>query len=166
MSDRGRRGFRRVGVADVAGLELRPRDRARLELAQGWLAIVGPAVARAVRADRLQRGVLEVVAADARWAAVLGRDVPSIAAQLAAARPELGIRKVRLRVEGTDGPGAVQDLPPRDDAGAASSPSPRPTYRAPRPVPDALGSVDPDPDTMRARLERAAARLLERRTPR
>lgn len=162
MSGRRGRGFRRVGVADVAGLELRPRDRARLQLAQGWLAIVGPAVARAVRADRVQRGVLEVVAKDARWAAVLGRDVPSIAAQLAAARPGLRIRKVRLRIDGAAEPGAVEALPPCDPD-RPWPPAPGAPFRAPRPEPDALRSVEPDADTMRARLERAAARLVERR---
>ena len=82
--------------------DLRRSQARRLRLAYAWTSVAGPALARRVEAVRVARGVLELEISDPRWAGEVKSLVPSLAGRLAGRFPDLGIRKMRLRLVGSE----------------------------------------------------------------
>jgi predicted nucleic acid-binding Zn ribbon protein len=93
---RRRRGFERVGSFRPEQLGL-PKGRTNdLQLALAWKRVAGDAIARHAMALRVRRGVLEVEVQEGRWAATVRDLMRRLTGRLAAACPELGVRKFRL----------------------------------------------------------------------
>ena len=147
---RRRKGFRQVGQLSPRGMGL-PIGRAReLRAAHAWISVAGEAVARRARAW-VQRGVLEVEVAEPVWHQTLEPMLPELAWRLAAAYPELGVVRYRLRTPVTT------KLPP-----ARSLPADAPEL----PTGGGPEATRPEPRTgkgdLRKRLESLGQRYLER----
>jgi len=150
MRRRGEGGFRAAGSfsAEAAGL---PKTLTKkLELLRAWRAVAGPILADRARAVQILRGTLELEVADPAWARQVVPLLPAIAARLARAAPQLGIRKFRIGVAG-----AVR---------VPRSPVPEDTSEAPEPSPRAaLAAVAPElapPSNPAERIEELARRYL------
>lgn len=148
-------GFRPLGHAS---LDLPARQARALRLSHGWLRIAGEGIARRVRAERIERGVLELVVDDPRWGRELSHLLTRLAGGLASSCPDLGIRRLRVRVEGEPGMPPAQALP----AGPAVwRPAPEPDrVKAAGETEGAERSEVDEPAT--ERLGRLASRYLER----
>jgi hypothetical protein len=114
---RRRRGFERAGCLPVEQLGL-PRARGReLVLAAAWHRVAGEAITRRARAIAIRRGVLEIVFDDERWLDALKSAIPHLAARIARACPELGVRRFRLLRAGCECPDPPVPLPRVDEDG-------------------------------------------------
>jgi len=91
-------GFEKIGSVMPDDADLRGPQARRLRLAHAWATVAGPALSRRVHAVRIARGVLELEIADPRWAGEVKSLIPSLAGRLAGRFPDLGIRKMRLRI--------------------------------------------------------------------
>jgi hypothetical protein len=89
-------------------------------LAAAWRRVAGEAIASRTRATGIRRGVLEIVCDDERWLDALASAIPRLAARLARERPDLGVRRFRLRREGHERDGRPIPLPTEDEAREAS----------------------------------------------
>jgi len=98
---RRRRGFEHVGRLPAGQLGLPPRLAKELLLATAWRQVAGETIARRAAAVRVKRGVLEIRVPDEHWAAMISELIPRIAGRMAAAYPELGVRKFRMQREGS-----------------------------------------------------------------
>jgi len=130
-----------------------PTTKAReLLLAHAWTELAGEAMARRATAV-IRRGVLEVEVEEPSWRAALESLLPELAARLARAYPELGVRRYRLRWPGEAGPPPPHALPAVEPTPATSSPLSRSSSTA-RPEPPA--------EPLERRLEALRERYLER----
>jgi len=116
-----------------------------LWLQQTWQREAGETLARWVRVVGIRRGVLEMEAADRNWYDAVAPLLGGLAGRLAALDPRMGIRKVRLRIEGeAETPPAVAVTPAAStqvaerDAGPASPRRDRAAGRKPEQDPTAL----------------------------
>ncbi len=100
---RRRRGFEPVGRLPASQLGLPPRLARELLLAAAWRHVAGETIARRA-VVRMSRGVLEIRVPDEHWATMISELIPRIAGRMAAAYPELGVRKFRLQREGNSTP--------------------------------------------------------------
>ena len=100
---RRRRGFERVGRVPANQLGLPTRLAKELLLAAAWRHVAGETIARRA-AVRVSRGVLEIRVPDEHWATLISELIPRIAGRMAAAYPELQVRKFRLHREGNRTP--------------------------------------------------------------
>lgn len=100
---RRRRGFERVGCVPASQLGLPSRLAQELLLAAAWRHVAGETIARRTAA-RVSRGVLEIRVPDEHWATLISELIPRIAGRLAAAYPELQVRKFRMQREGNRTP--------------------------------------------------------------
>ncbi len=100
---RRRRGFERVGRLPASQLGLPPRLARELLLAAAWLHVAGETIAGRA-AVQVRRGVLEIRVQDERWAAMISELIPRIAGRMAAAYPQLGVRKFRMQRAGDGRP--------------------------------------------------------------
>ena len=105
---RRRKGFERAGSFRPDQLGLPARQARELLLALGWLRVAGEGIARHATPIHVRRGVLEIVVRDSRWAETLRELLPGLTCRLAAAYPELGIRKFRLLEAESEGAGEQQ----------------------------------------------------------
>jgi len=97
------RGFERIGRVSASQLGLPARLTKELLLATAWRHVAGETIAR--RAEvRVSRGVLEIRVPDEHWAKMISELIPRLAGRMAAAYPELGVRKFRMQREGTRSP--------------------------------------------------------------
>ena len=80
-----------------------PRLAKQLQLAAAWRHVAGETIARRA-AVRVSRGVLEIRVPDEHWATMISELIPRIAGRMAAAYPELGVRKFRMQREGNNTP--------------------------------------------------------------
>ena len=105
----GERPFRRIASGGLGALPIAPKLKREIELDWAWLDVAGEAVARRAPVRRVERGVLEIEAADASWEGALRRLMPQLAAKLAAAHPHLRVRRFRIRgdAESTEIDGAA-----------------------------------------------------------
>jgi len=97
-----------VGSFRPDQLDLPARRSRELLLALGWLRVAGEGIARHARPVRVRRGVLEIEVRDRRWAETLRELLPGLTGRLAAACPELGVRKFRLLEVESEGAGEKQ----------------------------------------------------------
>ena len=100
---RRRRGFERAGRLPASQLGLPARLGQELLLSAAWRHVAGETIARRA-AVRVSRGVLEIRVPDEHWATMISELIPRIAGRMAAAYPELGVRKFRMQREGTRSP--------------------------------------------------------------
>ena len=100
---RRRRGFERAGRLPASQLGLPTRLAKELLLAAAWRHVAGETIARRATV-RLSRGVLEIRVPDEHWATMISELIPRIAGRMAAAYPELGVRRFRMRREGDSTP--------------------------------------------------------------
>lgn len=89
-------------------------------MAAAWRRVAGEAIASRTRATCIRRGVLEIVCDDERWLDALESAIPRLAARLARERPDLGVRKLRLRREAHERGGRPMPLPTDDEEREAS----------------------------------------------
>ncbi len=101
---RRRRGFEHVGRLSASQLGLPPRLARELLLATAWRRVAGETIARRAAAVRVRRGVLEIRVPDEHWATMISELIPRLAGRMAAAYPELGVRKFRMQREGSSTP--------------------------------------------------------------
>jgi hypothetical protein len=97
---RRRRGFEALAEITPDKLGLSRGRSVQLLLEATWDEVAGETLARRARPLSLRRGVLEVEVADDRWIEPLLSLIPRIAGRLNARRPELGIRKLKIRAGG------------------------------------------------------------------
>lgn len=100
----GRRGegrFERAGSADLREVGLPAREARRLRIEHAWARAAGEAVGRRARASDVKRGILEIDVDDRTWLVELRPLLPRVVARIAREFPELGVRKFRLRLEGS-----------------------------------------------------------------
>ena len=128
-------GFLRAGQINPSQLDLPPGRARALLLEHAWRQAAGEVVARQAPAIRITRGILEVRVPDERWAETLTALLPRLAGRLAAAHPELGVRKFRLVRE--DGPASPSRALP------AIEPDDIPRTRSPPVEPSSPPSSDP-----------------------
>ena len=95
---RRRRGFEHVGRFPASQLGLPPRLARELLLATAWRHVAGGTIARRVTV-RVSRGVLEIRVPDEQWATMISELIPRIAGRMAAAYPQLGVRRFRVQRE-------------------------------------------------------------------
>jgi hypothetical protein len=125
MSDRRRpSAFRGLGDVDIDSLGVSPARGAELRAARSWRRIAGGLAGRFP--PRVRRGVLEISAPDAAWERTLASFLPGLAARLARAEPQLGIRSWRL--DGPGGRGRPTAIDPADagELPVAAAPTPEP----------------------------------------
>jgi hypothetical protein len=108
-------GFERIGSVVPDDADLRRPQARRLRLAHAWTSVAGPALARRVQAVRIARGVLELEISDPRWAGEVKSMIPSLAGRLAGRFPDLGIRKMRLVVAGSETRAPSVEVVPETD---------------------------------------------------
>jgi hypothetical protein len=147
------RSWTRFGEAGTAGLDLPARRARALALEHGWRVVAGERLAERVRADAVRQGVLELVTAEKAWRDAVLPALPALASRLATLHPQLGVREVRLRLEGESELPSPLCVPAST---ASDSVSPPPSRPAPRERP--AGSDE----AAGPRLARLAARYLER----
>jgi hypothetical protein len=129
---RERQGFQPIGAPDlVGGLDLPARRARDLRLQAAWLGAAGEAIAARVRAVRIRRGVLELVADDPVWTRQIVDLLPRLAARLARAEPALGV--VRFRLVTAGGPGPAQELAEEGREDEADLPQASPGHAPRRP---------------------------------
>ena len=99
-----RRGgeFVQLGAIGLHAAGVPARRAHEIEIERAWHAVAGAALARRVRLIELRRGVLWLEAADRSWLTGVRPHMPRIARELARRFPKLGIKKLRLRLPGTD----------------------------------------------------------------
>jgi hypothetical protein len=119
---RGKRaGFRRLGDLAAADIGL-PAARAHdLSLVHAWSAVAGEAFARRSPALGVRRGVLEIRLPEGPWEAIVAAEAGRLAARVARAHPELGIRRYRLCPEGGGPPRAAEAIDAGGVAGEGQS---------------------------------------------
>jgi predicted nucleic acid-binding Zn ribbon protein len=100
---RRRRGFEQVGCLPASQLGLPSRLAKELLLAAAWRHVAGETIARRA-VVRVNRGVLEIRVPDGHWATTMAELIPRIAGRMAAAYPQLGVRKFRMQREGQSRP--------------------------------------------------------------
>ena len=134
---RRRHGLERFGVLSPERMGLPIRRGRELWLQRAWHREAGETLARWVRVLGVRRGVLEVEAADRNWYDAVAPLMGGLAGRLAALDPGIGIRKVRLRLQGDAGtPPAVAVTPSRSGtvrAPSAGPETPRPDRSVERP---------------------------------
>jgi hypothetical protein len=96
IAGRSARGFIRAADMDIDRIGLSKVRTRALKLEIAWHRAAGKAVAGRARPLHVRRGVLHVRVDDPRWLEVLKNMIPSLAGRMAAACPELKIRKYRL----------------------------------------------------------------------
>lgn len=150
-----RKGFKPLGQIRVRDLDVPARRAKELLLAHAWRRVAGEALFERLRARGVRRGVLEIEVGDPRWARGAGILLPKLAGRLATESPDLGVRKVRLRVSGEP---LAKALSLAQEPGSPPGPeySPRPAETA---AGESTGATDEDP---RRRLERLARLYLKR----
>jgi hypothetical protein len=159
----GRRnlGFERAGRFPADQIGLARARGVELVLAAVWREVAGEAIARRTRTLRVRRGVLEVEVSDDRWLETLRPLIPRLAGRLASLRPELRVRRFRLRGQGRKaGEGASPIAAPQDNAQASVGPSARGGG------PQAVGESSPGavtPERLEAVMERYLRRSVARR---
>jgi len=89
-----------VGCVGVEATGLPRRQARQLLLEHAWGRVAGEVIARRARAVRIERGVLDIDVVEPAWAKVLVPFVQRIAGRLVRDFPELGVKKLRLRVGG------------------------------------------------------------------
>jgi len=100
MQKRRSGGFERLGRVGVEATGLPRRQARQLLLEHAWVRVAGEIIARRARAVGIERGVLEIDVSEPLWAKELVPYVPKIAGRLAREFPELGVKKLRVRVAG------------------------------------------------------------------
>lgn len=141
-----------VRFADARHLDLPARRARALELEHGWTMVAGARLAERVRAEGVRSGVLELTAEGKAWRDAVLPALPALAARLASLHPQLGVRRVRLRLEGE------RELPPAAVVPTASPAAPgEPPPRAPAARPAATIPGEPG-----VRLAELAERYLRR----
>jgi len=159
-------GLRPLGSLSPDRLGLPGAKGRELALDHAWRSVAGLPIWRRTCRIALRRGVLDLTIDDKVWARTLNDLAPELVARLAADRPELGIRRFRVRFEGENGPPqasiplpAPEELPIEKARAnhAPSSARPAPTA-GPGPSPREPG-VDP-----RAVMERYLKRVAARRS--
>jgi hypothetical protein len=144
-----------LGGAGTAALGLPPRRAQALALQHGWRTVAGERMAESVRADAVRGGVLELYTEGKAWRDAVLPALPALAARLASQHPQLGIRKVRLRLEGEVVSPPAQPVP-------AASPSPPVRAGAPPRAADPKTTADDEDDApVEVRLTRLARGYLE-----
>ena len=114
--------------------------------------MAGERLAESVRAESVRGGVLELRTEGRAWRDAVLPALPALAARLASLHPQLGIRKVRLQLEGETAP-AVAVAVPRGEREMPPAPRmPAPVAR-PQPRPD---------ESAEGRLARLARSYLDR----
>ena len=112
MPERRRRhGFEKLGAVRPETDGLTRRDARRLVLAHAWSVVAGPALSNRVVAHRIARGVLELEVSDPAWARELRTLIPVLAGRLAGRFPELGVKKLRLKI-GEEAPASAVEVNP------------------------------------------------------
>jgi len=97
---RRRHGFEALAALTPEKLGLSRARSVQMLLESTWDEVAGETLARRARPRSLKRGVLEIEVADDRWIEPLLSLIPRIAGRLNARRPELGIRKLKIRTGG------------------------------------------------------------------
>lgn len=151
-----RRGFTRIGSADLRKLGLPAREARRLRLDRAWTIVAGDAIARRARPSDVRRGVVAVEIPDPAWARELAPLLPKLVARLALEYPDLGIRKLRTVVAGETVDRAVAIVPAQ-----AEAPVPPRAPVEPAPSLDARAQEPPEPLSAGDLLD-VASRYLER----
>jgi hypothetical protein len=146
--------WRSLGESGTAALGLPPRRARTLALQQGWRVVAGERLAESVRADTVRAGVLELVTEGKAWRDAVLPALPELASRLASLHPQLGIRKVRLCLEGEAAAQAPLPVPAAEASRLPSARMPAPPPRQKEPPPE---------ENAEARLARLARTYLERR---
>jgi hypothetical protein len=123
-----------VRFTESRALDL-PKPRARaVALAHGWTVVAGARLAERVRAEGVRAGVLELTAEGKAWRDAVLPALPAMAARLAALHPSLGVRKVRVRLEGEAEVPPALAVPGQPPEGPPAVPRRSNVSRAPAPA--------------------------------
>jgi len=120
-------GFKPLGCLHPREIDLPARKALDLCLAHAWRLVAGEALASRAPAGRVSRGVLHIHVDDPRWAPVVRRVLPRLAGRLAGRFPELGVKKLRLRIGGADETSRAQTVVPDPPGPSPAAPAPRST---------------------------------------
>lgn len=158
---RGQRGFRRAGELSADRLEM-PVARAReLRLATAWRKVAGEAIAHRAPVRGIRRGVLEIEVPDERWASTLRELIPRLAGRLAGGYPDLGVKKLRLRLAGEVETPRARAIPPAGDATAADDSAPFPDGDPPPPAEHSSPREAREEEETAAPIEERLGRLAD-----
>jgi hypothetical protein len=159
---RRNRGFEASGKFPVRQLGLPARRAGELELGRAWAAVVGETMAHRVRPLKLRRGVIEIEIESMQHVekTALLEMLPRLTGRLAAAQPQLGIRRFRVREAGSDRstPSCEIRAPDETEPGSAATP------RLPDGPEDSEGLLPAEavPDDALTRLRRVMDNYLRR----